>query len=111
MQPCGYIIKSHIFFFMSSDDYRDYVDFCFATFGDRVKHWFTLNEPYEFTYYGYGTGGYAPGRCSSYIGNCTSGNSATEPYIVGHHLLLSHAAAVKLYREKYKVRIYSRVFE
>ncbi|KAG5538995.1 hypothetical protein RHGRI_019521 [Rhododendron griersonianum] len=84
------------------DDYRDYVDFCFATFGDRVKHWFTLNEPYEFTYYGYGTGGYAPGRCSSYIGNCTSGNSATEPYIVGHHLLLSHAAAVKLYREKYK---------
>ncbi|THG03572.1 hypothetical protein TEA_022949 [Camellia sinensis var. sinensis] len=85
------------------DDYLDYVDFCFTTFGDRVKHWLTLNEPYEFTVYGYGSGIYAPGRCSEYIGNCTSGNSATEPYIVGHHLILSHAAAVTLYREKYKV--------
>ncbi|KAL7234163.1 hypothetical protein ACSBR1_017704 [Camellia fascicularis] len=85
------------------DDYLDYVDFCFTTFGDRVKHWLTLNEPYEFTVYGYGSGNYAPGRCSEYIGNCTSGNSATEPYIVGHHLILSHAAAVTLYREKYKV--------
>ncbi|XAR54319.1 Beta-glucosidase, partial [Bertholletia excelsa] len=84
------------------DDYLDYVDFCFKTFGDRVKHWLTLNEPYEFTVYGYGYGIYAPGRCSSYIGNCTSGDSATEPYKVGHHLMLSHAAAVKLYRDKYK---------
>ncbi|KAA8520280.1 hypothetical protein F0562_014536 [Nyssa sinensis] len=84
------------------DDYRDYVDFCFKTFGDRVKHWFTLNEPYTFSLNGYATGTMAPGRCSNYIGNCTSGNSATEPYIVAHHLILSHAAGVKLYREKYK---------
>ncbi|GER45179.1 beta-glucosidase-like protein [Striga asiatica] len=40
----------------------------------------------------------APGRCSA----CHQGNSATEPYFVAHHLLLSHAAVVKLYREKYK---------
>ncbi|KAA8520277.1 hypothetical protein F0562_014533 [Nyssa sinensis] len=84
------------------DDYRDYVDFCFKTFGDRIKHWFTLNEPYTFSLNGYATGTMAPGRCSNYIGNCTSGNSATEPYIVAHHLILSHAAGVKLYREKYK---------
>ncbi|XAR54318.1 Beta-primeverosidase [Bertholletia excelsa] len=84
------------------DDYVDYADFCFRTFGDRVKNWFTLNEPYEYSVYGYATDVYPPGRCSSYIGNCTAGNSATEPYIVGHHLILSHAAAVKLYREKYK---------
>ncbi|GFY92114.1 beta glucosidase 43 [Actinidia rufa] len=44
----------------------------------------------------------APGRCSNYIGNCTAGDSSTEPYIVTHHLILSHGAAVKLYREKYK---------
>ncbi|XP_059649063.1 beta-glucosidase 13-like isoform X2 [Cornus florida] len=84
------------------DDFNNYVNFCFKTFGNRVKHWLTLNEPYEFTIYGYAYGTYAPGRCSNYIGNCTCGNSATEPYVVGHHLILSHAAAVKLYRERYK---------
>lgn len=84
------------------DDYRDYVDFCFKQFGDRVKHWITLNEPYVFNYYGYSTGTYAPGRCSNYSGTCASGNSATEPYIVAHNLLLSHAAGVKLYKEKYQ---------
>ena len=88
---------------MNSGDYLNYVDFCFATFGDRVKHWFMMNEPYEYTSYGYAIGAYAPGRCSNYIGNCLVGDSATEPYIVGHHLILSHAVAVKLYRKKYKV--------
>lgn len=45
----------------------------------------------------------APGRCSNYAGNCTAGDSAIEPYVIVHHVLLAHAAAVKLYREKYQV--------
>ncbi|KAJ6750533.1 hypothetical protein OIU85_001106 [Salix viminalis] len=91
--------------FLSSkavDDYVDYVDFCFKTFGDRVKHWCTFNEPYSFSNNGYNTGTFAPGRCSSYVGNCTHGNSGTEPYRVAHNMILGHAAAVKLYREKYQ---------
>lgn len=84
------------------EDYVAYVNFCFKTFGDRVKHWVTMNEPNGWTMYGYTSGTFAPGRCSSYAGNCTAGNSATEPYVVAHHLLLAHAYAVKLYREKYK---------
>ncbi|CAL9003918.1 unnamed protein product [Prunus brigantina] len=84
------------------DDFQDYANFCFKTFGDRVKHWVTLNEPVTYCVNGYNGGSYAPGRCSSYVGNCTAGNSATEPYIVGHHLLLAHAYAVKLYRDKYQ---------
>ncbi|KAK4849968.1 hypothetical protein QYF36_002527 [Acer negundo] len=48
------------------DDHRDYANFCFQEFGDRVNR----------------------------------GNSATEPYLVTHHLILSHANAVKLYRDK-----------
>ncbi|KAF3958904.1 hypothetical protein CMV_016230 [Castanea mollissima] len=84
------------------EDYRDYVDFCFKTFGDRVKHWVTLNEPNNLGLVGYSTGSFAPGRCSSYLGNCTAGNSATESYIVAHHLILAHGAAVKLYKDKYQ---------
>ena len=88
---------------MNRKDFSDYADFCFKTFGDRVKLWVTINEPNGFTMNGYTAGIFAPGRCSSSAGNCTEGNSATEPYIVAHHLLLAHATAVKLYREKYKV--------
>ncbi|XP_044489176.1 beta-glucosidase 12-like [Mangifera indica] len=86
------------------DDFRDFAELCFKEFGDRVKHWITLNEPLTFTSTGYDTGIYAPGRCSKWVNAaCQAGNSATEPYIVGHHLLLSHAAAVKLYKQKYQV--------
>ncbi|KAA8515714.1 hypothetical protein F0562_018675 [Nyssa sinensis] len=84
------------------NDYRDYVDVCFKEFGDRVKNWITMNEPVSVSMNGYAYGTQAPGRCSNYIGNCTSGDSATEPYIAAHHQLLAHAAAVKLYREKYQ---------
>ncbi|XP_059434255.1 vicianin hydrolase-like isoform X2 [Corylus avellana] len=83
-------------------DYADYANFCFKTFGDRVKLWVTMNEPNGLGINGYTTGSFAPGRCSKYAGNCTAGNSATEPYIVAHHLLLAHGAAVKLYKDKYQ---------
>ncbi|KAL3516572.1 hypothetical protein ACH5RR_023474 [Cinchona calisaya] len=85
------------------DDYLDFVELCFKEFGDRVKYWITMNEPYIFINGGYDGGSLAPGRCSAWLSNnCPAGNSATEPYIVGHHMLLCHAAAVKLYREKYQ---------
>ncbi|PQP97964.1 beta-glucosidase 12-like [Prunus yedoensis var. nudiflora] len=45
---------------------------------------------------GYAIGTFAPGRCSSGQQlNCTGGDSAREPYLVTHHLLLSHAAVVQ----------------
>ncbi|KAL0411238.1 UNVERIFIED_CONTAM: Furcatin hydrolase [Sesamum latifolium] len=88
------------------DDFRDFSELCFKEFGDRVKHWITLNEPFGYANGGYDggyRGSYAPGRCSSRA-LCPYGNSTTEPYIVAHYLLLSHAAAVKLYKEKYQCR-------
>ncbi|XP_048140107.1 beta-glucosidase 17-like isoform X2 [Rhodamnia argentea] len=88
---------------MIIDDFVAYVNFCFQEFGDRVKRWITINEPNFFAYYGYDVGAAAPGRCSNYVGNCTAGNSATEPYIVLHNMLLSHSAAVKSYRENYQI--------
>lgn len=83
-------------------DFADYADFCFKTFGDRVKNWFTFNEPRVIAALGYDNGFFAPGRCSKAFGNCTAGNSATEPYIVAHNLILCHASAVQRYREKYQ---------
>ncbi|KAF3450132.1 hypothetical protein FNV43_RR06212 [Rhamnella rubrinervis] len=84
-------------------DYEEYAEFLFKTFGDRVKNWCTVNEPSIFSLIGYDLGLNAPGRCSDYVGNCLGGNSATEPYIVGHNLLLAHLAAVKVYKQKYQV--------
>ncbi|KAF8041055.1 hypothetical protein BT93_B3084 [Corymbia citriodora subsp. variegata] len=85
------------------DDFHDYVGVCFEKFGDRVKHWITLNEPWSICYFGYTIGTEAPGRCSAWqMLNCTDGDSGTEPYIVAHYQILAHAAAVKLYREKYQ---------
>ncbi|XP_048591617.1 beta-glucosidase 16-like [Brassica napus] len=85
------------------NDFRDYAELCFQKFGDRVKHWTTLNEPFSVVHNGFTTGQDAPGRCSSFTNpNCTGGDGAREPYIVGHNFLLAHGAAVKIYREKYQ---------
>lgn len=83
------------------DDFNAYADLCFSLFGDRVKTWFTFNEPLTFANLGYGTGVNAPGRCSD-RSRCQYGNSTTEPWIVGHRVLQSHALAVQTYRNKYQ---------
>ncbi|KAI8528557.1 hypothetical protein RHMOL_Rhmol12G0157600 [Rhododendron molle] len=76
---------------------------CFEKFGDRVKHWTTFNEPHTISTQGYDTGLFAPGRCSILLHLfCKAGNSATEPYIVGHNVLLAHATVADVYRTKYK---------
>ncbi|XP_014499465.1 vicianin hydrolase-like [Vigna radiata var. radiata] len=91
------------------EDFRKYADFCFKSFGDRVKHWVTLNEPLSYSVNGYNGGSFAPGRCSKYVGNCSAGDSATEPYIVGHNLLLAHESAATLYKTKYQARQKGRI--
>ncbi|XP_039133544.1 furostanol glycoside 26-O-beta-glucosidase-like [Dioscorea cayenensis subsp. rotundata] len=82
-------------------DFKDYCEICFKEFGDRVKHWITLNEPWSLSSMGYGLGRHAPGRCSQILG-CSVGNSIIEPYIVTHNLLLAHGAAARLYKDKYQ---------
>ncbi|XP_048594756.1 beta-glucosidase 3 isoform X1 [Brassica napus] len=84
-------------------DFTAYADVCFREFGNHVKFWTTINEANIFTIGGYNDGVTPPGRCSSSPGrNCSSGNSSTEQYIVGHNLLLAHASASRLYKQKYK---------
>ncbi|KAL9247165.1 hypothetical protein vseg_020627 [Gypsophila vaccaria] len=87
------------------EDFVAYADVCFREFGDRVLHWTTINEGNIFVFGGYDVGNSPPCRCSFPFGhNCTTGNSTTEPYLAAHHLLLAHASAARLYREKYQER-------
>jgi beta-glucosidase len=71
--------------------FAEYAALCFEYFGDRVKHWLTLNEAWVAAILGYAQGIFAPGRIS-----------LEEPYRAGHHLLLAHSAAVQVYRQKYQ---------
>ncbi|VGO19254.1 GH1 family beta-glucosidase [Pontiella sulfatireligans] len=72
------------------DRFSVYARICFENFGDRVKNWITLNEPWCSAVLGHGCGVHAPGRVSN-----------TEPYIAAHHLILSHAKAVEIYRSEF----------
>ncbi|KAK3222884.1 hypothetical protein Dsin_009909 [Dipteronia sinensis] len=91
-------------------DFATYAETCFQKFGDRVKHWITFNEPHTFAVQGYDVGLQAPGRCSILLHSfCRAGNSATEPYIVAHNVLLSHATVADIYRKKYKAKQHGSV--
>ncbi|KAG9349160.1 hypothetical protein JZ751_029483 [Albula glossodonta] len=73
------------------DIFNDFSDFCFSTFGDRVKFWVTFNEPYTIAWSGYGLGKIPP--------NIKSPNA---PYRAAHNLLKAHAAAYHTYDDKYR---------
>jgi beta-galactosidase len=75
------------------DAFVNYTRVCYERFGDRVKSWLTINEPWIVALLGYGWGVAPPAR---------SHNAGTEPYIVAHNLLLAHAKSVGLYRREFK---------
>ncbi|KAF9041250.1 glycoside hydrolase superfamily [Panaeolus papilionaceus] len=82
------------------DDFVHYAKICFGAFGDLVKHWITLNEPWCVATHGYAHGISAPGR-SSDREKSKEGNTLVEPWIVGHNLILSHAYAAKAYQQQF----------
>ncbi|KAK9476944.1 glycoside hydrolase superfamily [Lipomyces japonicus] len=84
------------------DDFVNYANVVFENFNDLVDIWITINEPNVVSFLGYCIGAHAPGR-SSDRSRSPEGDSLVEPFIVGHNLLLSHAYAVKLYREKFQL--------
>lgn len=70
--------------------FAEYAALLFRRLGAAVPLWTTHNEPFIQTFYGYGTGQYAPGR--------------HEPWTmlsVAHHLLLSHGLAVQAFRAEF----------
>ncbi len=75
-------------------DFVDFADLCFSRYGDRVKTWITFNEAWTFLYLASGNGK-APSM-DPYM------DISVWPYIGGHNVLMAHAEAVALYRDKYK---------
>lgn len=78
-------------------DFERYARLVFAAL-PGVRLWVTFNEPWCSAVLGYAVGQFAPGRCS---GGPEGGDSATEPWIVGHMLLVAHGRAVRAYRDHF----------
>ncbi|MFC5407600.1 GH1 family beta-glucosidase [Cohnella soli] len=69
------------------DIFRRYAEICFRRYGDRVKLWSTMNEPSVMAFTSYLNGIYPPYE-----------RDMKGALLAGHHMLLMHYEAVKLYR-------------
>lgn len=69
--------------------FAEYAGLVLDAFGDRVRHWTTLNEPWCSSFLGYGQGIHAPGR-----------KNHQEAVAAAHHLLLGHGLAVRELRSR-----------
>ncbi|KAF3017038.1 hypothetical protein E8E14_000999 [Neopestalotiopsis sp. 37M] len=87
-ERCGAFLDTAEF----TQDFAHFARLCFSRFGDRVKRWISFNEPYIISIFGHHSGVLAPGRCA-HMGT----NTKTEPWRVGHTIILAHATAVRLY--------------
>ncbi|XP_050913815.1 furostanol glycoside 26-O-beta-glucosidase [Lathyrus oleraceus] len=80
--------------------YKDYSELLFKTYGDRVKHWTTINEA-EVT---------AIFQFMLNIDNvstdeaCKNTKICTQTYTLLHNFLLSHATSSKLYKTKFQAQ-------
>ncbi|KAH7127242.1 glycoside hydrolase superfamily [Dendryphion nanum] len=78
-------------------DFEHYAHLCFTRFGDRVKKWVTYNEPYITSIFAHLNGTLAPGHCRE-----KGTDTKTEPWRVGHTIILSHASVVEMYASKFQ---------
>ena len=67
--------------------FETYAKACFEAFGDRVKLWATFNESAVAMSSGYASGGFPPFH-----------ESKKEALLAGHHSILAHFRAVRLYK-------------
>lgn len=73
----------------TAEAFAHYAGLVFDTFGDRVKHWTTVNEPWCSAFLGYGQGIHAPGR-----------QDHQDAVAAAHHLLLGHGLALRELRSR-----------
>ena len=70
------------------DAFAEYTGIVARQFGDRVKMWFTINEPWCASFLSYSIGEQAPGMKDHYKG-----------ILASHHVLLAHGMAVRELRK------------
>lgn len=68
--------------------FEEYTELLARRYGDRVRHWFTLNEPHAFIEGGLRHGRHAPGHRLP----------LSEVLRAGHHALLAHGRATQVLR-------------
>ncbi|GAA1952029.1 GH1 family beta-glucosidase [Microbacterium deminutum] len=72
----------------TAERFADYAALVAEALGDRVKHWYTINEPVSTSLQGYAIGELAPGRQLLF-----------ESLPTVHHQLLAHGLATRVLRE------------
>jgi beta-glucosidase len=71
----------------SSEWFQEYAEVCFRSFGDRVKQWITLNEPWEDAFY------------ADFMFGEPSVKGMTRGVVTAHNQMLSHAKAIRAFRD------------
>ncbi|KAF6215548.1 hypothetical protein GE061_010304 [Apolygus lucorum] len=71
--------------------FEEYADLMFKTYGDKVKWWITINEPFSVVWFYGGNSAGAPNL----------NLHGTGDYLSGHNLLRAHGKAYRLYQKKY----------
>ncbi|XP_045494367.1 myrosinase 1-like [Colias croceus] len=80
--------------------FADFARVAFELFGDRVKYWVTINEPYQICNEGYGDRNMAP----------MLNVKGVAEYICTKNLLLAHATAYHMYDREYRSKYKGVVF-
>jgi len=81
------------------EHFGNFARLVFGAFGDRVKTWITINEPWVICINGYGNGGMAPGV----------NDEAEAPYKCVHTMIKSHARVYRIYESEFKPHQNGRV--
>lgn len=80
--------------------FAEYAQLCFDAYGDRVKWWLTINEPWIVGLLGFLLGLHAPGVKDDLRGEVTA----------FHHLLLAHGLATQAYDHRGNIGIAPNLF-
>ncbi|XP_070577051.1 cytosolic beta-glucosidase-like [Ptychodera flava] len=74
------------------EDFDNFAKLCFTRFGDRVKRWITLNEPWVVAQLGYGSFSKAPGVAGDGL----------KSYVAAHNLIRAHAKVWHTYDRDFR---------
>ncbi|XP_071981627.1 beta-klotho [Engystomops pustulosus] len=70
--------------------FNNYARFCFLMFGDRVKYWITMHNPYLIAWHGYGTGMHAPWIKGDYAAVSAVAHTLIKAHAVVWHTYNTH---------------------